>query len=73
MAIRHVIVHESPDRTLVDRQTLAYVTQRSANTIRAVCEVVEHRDGKALYDLDAARERLLVTPTRGPQGVSLRP
>lgn len=74
MAIRHVIVYDKGQgRVLVDRQTLAFLTQRSEHTIRAVCTRVGYRQGKAVYDLDAAQATLLVTPKRGRSGVMLKP
>jgi hypothetical protein len=50
---RHVIFYE-PGRVLIDRQTLAHLTGRSVHTIRARCAIVGHRDGKAVYDMEAA-------------------
>lgn len=59
------IVNVTPDRVLIDRRTLARVTQRPIGTIRAHCEVVAyHHDQRALYDLHAARAALAVTPPR---------
>jgi hypothetical protein len=62
--VKPIIVHLPGGRSLVDRQTLALVTGRSVNTIRARCEVTEHRDGRALYDLDQAQAVLAAIPTR---------
>jgi hypothetical protein len=59
----HIVIHEA-DRTLVDRQTLALLTGRSVHTIRARCDVAEHRDGRALYDIDQAEQVLEAIPTR---------
>lgn len=65
MRARQPIVDTTGERTLVDRQTLAFMLQRSPNTIRARCTVVDyHPDRRALYDLDAARAVLAVTPPR---------
>lgn len=61
--MRSLIIHE-PGRTLIDRQSLALLTGRSVNTIRARCEVVEHQDGRALYDMERAAAVLAATPTR---------
>lgn len=62
MAINHVIVHQQDmqgrERILIDRQTLAKLTGRSQETIRKRCDVVEYRDGKALYDMNKADETL---------------
>jgi hypothetical protein len=55
--INHIVVH-LPDRSLVDRQTLAMLIGRSEETIRRRVPVVEYRQGKALYDMDAATEAL---------------
>lgn len=64
MHVNPIIVYK-PGLVLVDRQTLALVTGRSVNTIRARCEVVEHhRDGRALYDLNQAEQVLAAIPTR---------
>jgi len=72
MRARPPIVDTSTERTLVDRRTLAYMTQRPVSTIRARCEVVSyHPDGRALYDHDAARAVLAVTPPRGHSYVPL--
>lgn len=49
--MNHVVIYER-DRTLIDRQTLAKLSERSVHTIRARCPVAEHRHGKALYDLE---------------------
>lgn len=65
MTTRHVIVYEGPQRTLVDRQTLAVLVQRSEHTIRARCPVAEHRQGRALYDLEQVVSVLATIPTRG--------
>lgn len=59
------IIRYEPDRVLIDRQTLARLTGRSVHTIRARCAVVSHRDGRALYDMEAAVLTLDNTPTRG--------
>lgn len=56
---RHVVIYE-PDRTLIDRQTLARLTGRSMHTIRLRCPVAEYRDGRALYDADQV-EKILNT------------
>ena len=63
VVIRHVVVYRETG-ALLDRQTLALLTGRSEETIRRRCAVVEYRDGKALYDLDAAEEVLNRTPAR---------
>jgi hypothetical protein len=59
-----IIIHLPDGRSLVDRQTLALVTGRSVNTIRARCPVTEHRRGRALYDLDQAQQTLAAIPPR---------
>lgn len=51
-------------RRLVDRHTLAALTGRSVHTIRARCPIAEHRNGKALYDMDACEELLGDIATR---------
>ena len=61
--MRSLIIHE-PGRTLIDRQSLALLTGRSVNTIRARCEVVEHKYGRALADLACAAAGLAAIPTR---------
>lgn len=61
--MRHVIVYE-PGRVLIDRQSLSALTGRSVHTIRARCAVVDHRQGKALYDMEAASAVLSALPTR---------
>jgi len=61
--VRSVIIHE-PGRTLIDRQSLALLSGRSVNTIRARCEVVDHRVGRALYDMERAAAVLAAIPTR---------
>lgn len=60
---RHMIIKE-PGRVLIDRHTLAHLTGRSVHTIRARCPIAEHRDGRALYDMDQAEAILNATPTR---------
>lgn len=69
--IRHVVVREG-DRMLIDRQTLAQLTGRSVNTIRARCPVVGHRDGKALYDAEQVEKILgkIGTRQRKPEKLS---
>jgi hypothetical protein len=63
--VNPIIIYRDGGRApLIDRQTLALITGRSVNTIRARCEVAEHRDGRALYDLDQAEAVLNATPTR---------
>lgn len=52
------------ERVLIDRQTLAKLTGRSQETIRKRCDVVEYRDGKALYDMNAAEKKLKKVPAR---------
>jgi hypothetical protein len=65
VGVNPIIIYRTDGRApLVDRQTLALVTGRSVNTIRARCTVAEHRDGRALYDLDQAEAVLNATPTR---------
>lgn len=65
-------VNVTADRVLIDRRTLARVTQRPIGTIRARCEVVAyHHDQRALYDLNDARAALAVTPPRGHRIVQL--
>lgn len=59
----HVIIKE-PGRVLIDRQTLAVLSGRSVHTIRARCPIVEHRDGRALYDMEQADAILKAIPTR---------
>lgn len=61
--INHIVVH-LPDRSLVDRQTLAMLIDRSEETIRRRVPVVEYRQGKALYDMEAAADILSRVPTR---------
>jgi hypothetical protein len=61
--VRFVVVYE-PGRTLIDRLALAMLTGRSVNTIRARCEVVDHRNGRALYDMERAAAVLAAIPTR---------
>lgn len=61
--INHIVVH-LPDRSLVDRQTLAMLIGRSEETIRRRVPVVEYRQGKALYDMDAASAILDRVPAR---------
>ena len=51
--VRHVVVYRE-GRALIDRQTLALLSGRSVHTIRARCVVVDHMEGKALYDLEDA-------------------
>lgn len=62
--INHIVVH-FPDRSLMDRQTLAVWLDRSEETIRDRCEVVEYRSGKAMYDEAEARETLTKVRRRG--------
>lgn len=71
MRRREPIVWTTAERTLVDRRTLAYLTQRPVKTIRNRCDVVEYLGQRALYDLDAARAVLAVTPPRGHTCVPL--
>lgn len=61
--INHIVVH-LPDQSLVDRQTLAMLIGRSEETIRRRVPVVEYRQGKALYDMDAATDILSRVPAR---------
>lgn len=61
--IRHIVEYEY-GRTLLDRQTLAMLSGRSVNTIRAKCSVVEYRDGKALYDMEQCATILDATRAR---------
>ncbi|WP_086668053.1 hypothetical protein [Lentzea kentuckyensis] len=66
------IINISPDRVLIDRRTLAHITQRPVPTIRARCTVVDYStDRRALYDLDQAQAVLAVTPPRGHRIVPL--
>jgi hypothetical protein len=60
---RHVVIYE-PDRTLIDRQTLAKLTGRSVHTIRAKCPIADHRQGKAVYDMEECAAILNEIPTR---------
>lgn len=72
MRAREPIVDTSGERTLVDRRTLAFLTQRPISTIRARCTVIDyHPDRRALYDLDEAQAVLAVTPPRGHSYVPL--
>lgn len=59
-----MIVLTKRERVLVDREALAMVTRRSVHTIRFRCEVVSHRDGRPLYDLEQEVARLAAIPTR---------
>jgi len=59
-----IVIIAEPGRTLIDRQTLAHLSGRSVHTIRARCQVVDHRAGRALYDLDEAEQILAGIPTR---------
>ena len=61
--IRHVVIREG-DRMLIDRQTLAKLTGRSVNTIRARCPIERHHRGKALYDAMRCEQILAAIPTR---------
>lgn len=61
--IRHIVVYRD-GRALIDRQTLAYLSGRSVHTVRAKCPVVDHRDGKALYDMEECAAILEAVPTR---------
>jgi phage terminase Nu1 subunit (DNA packaging protein) len=58
-----VIIYEQ-ERVLIDRQTLAELAKRSVHTIRARCPVAEHRDGRALYDMEQCAAILDAIPTR---------
>lgn len=64
--IRHVVVYLG-EKALVDRQTLAVLTGRSVHTIRARCRIVDHKDGKALYDAEESEALLAAIPTRRPR------
>lgn len=59
------VVHLA-DRSLMDRRTLAMWLGRSEETIRDRCQVVEYRQGKAMYDVDRATETLAKVRRRGP-------
>ena len=61
--IRHIVL-DVEGRAWVDRQTLAYLTKRSVQTIRAKCPIAGHHDGKALYDMDECEAILKAIPTR---------
>lgn len=61
--MRHVIIYE-PGRVLIDRQTLAQLAGRSVHTVRARCPIAEHRDGRALYDMEESAAILESIPTR---------
>lgn len=58
------IVDITPERALVDRQTLARLTGRSVHTIRLRCPVAEYRNRRALYDVGACEQILKQIPTR---------
>jgi len=60
---RHVVIYE-PQRVLIDRQTLALLTGRSVHTIRARCPIADHRNGRALYDMEQVAAILQDTPAR---------
>lgn len=64
--IQHIVVHLPGDKSLIDRQSLAMLLERSEETIRKTCEVVEYRQGKALYNMDDAAEALHKARRRGP-------
>jgi hypothetical protein len=61
-----VIVSYRPDGqpTLVDREALALLTRRSAETIRRRCRVERYRGGRALYILHEAVQALAEVPQR---------
>lgn len=63
--ITHIVVH-LPDRSLMDRRTLAMWLGRSEETIRDRCQVVEYRQGRAMYDVDEATEALANVRRRRP-------
>ncbi|WP_394621268.1 hypothetical protein JNUCC0626_19885 [Lentzea sp. JNUCC 0626] len=71
MGRQEFIVLVGPDRTLIDRHSLAFLTQRSVNTIRAHCQVETYHRRHALYDLDRARAVLAEVPVRGHSIVAL--
>lgn len=52
------------DRVLLDRQTLAALSGRSAETIRRRLPVAEYRNGRAYYHLDQAKALLDAIPKR---------
>lgn len=51
MHIQPVVIYET-DRVLIDRRSLATLAERSVHTVRARCPIAEHRDGRALYDME---------------------
>lgn len=63
MTTRHVVIYQ-PERTLIDRQTLAQLAGRSVHTIRARCPIADHHNGRALYDMEQCAAILDRIPTR---------
>lgn len=61
--IRHVVVYRE-GRSLVDRQTMAQVAERSVHTVRAKCPIAEHHLGRAMYDMEVCLVLLAAIPTR---------
>lgn len=64
--INHIVVH-LPDRSLIDRQSLAMLIGRPEETIRRKVPVFEYRHGKALYDMDEAVKVLSKVRERRPR------
>lgn len=49
---------------LLDRQTMAFVSDRSVHTIRARCPIAAHHLGRAMYDMEQCLTLLADIPTR---------
>jgi hypothetical protein len=47
---------------------MAHIASRSVHTIRARCPIAEHREGRAMYDMEHCLDILADIPTRRPRG-----
>ncbi len=64
-----IILYDNGDGrgTRVDREILSELTGRSIRTIREHCEVIDRRNGRALYRLKDALTILEKVPQRAPR------